>query len=83
MNKFILSSTIFLFAISLTTAKAQCASPANIYTFTYSGHTYEIVKEFKTWVNAAACAVSRGGYLAEINSQAEQDTIFDAIINKA
>jgi hypothetical protein len=84
MNKLILSSLICFLAAIHTTAKAQsCASTSNIYTFTYSGHNYEIVKEFKTWANAATCAVARGGYLAEINSQAEQDTVFDAIINKA
>jgi hypothetical protein len=38
---------------------------------------------FKTWADAAACAVERGGYLTEISSQAEQDTIYQSIVNGA
>jgi len=44
---------------------AQCADQQNVFAFTYNGKAYEIIKENKTWLNAAACAVSRGGYLAE------------------
>ena len=55
---------------------AQCAYPSNVYSFVYNGNTYEIVKENKTWIDAAACAVERGGYLTEINDQSEQDAIF-------
>jgi hypothetical protein len=56
---------------------SQCApAPANIYSFTTNGTTYEIVKENLNWIDAAACAVFRGGKLAEINSQTEQDTLF-------
>ena len=40
---------------------------------------YEIVKENKTWIEAVACAVERGGILTEIDSQAEQDTIWSAL----
>ena len=58
-------------------AQSQCSpSPANIYTFTSNGKVYEIVKEKLNWVDAAACAVLRGGKLAEINSQTEQDSLF-------
>jgi len=60
-----------------------CANPANIYTFTYNGKTYDVVREMKTWENAAACAVERGGYLVDITSQEEQDAIYDAIIGGA
>ena len=60
-----------------------CANPSNIYSFTYNGKSYEVVKEMKTWEDAAACAVELGGYLAEISSQGEQDALFDAIINGA
>jgi hypothetical protein len=58
---------------------AQCAQTANIYSFTYNGHSYEIVKEMKTWATAAACAVERGGYLVEINDQAEQTMVYSKI----
>lgn len=64
-------------------AMAQCADTANIYTFVFQGTTYEVVKQKMTWANAAACAVERGGRLAEINSEAEQLAIYDAIINGA
>ncbi len=37
----------------------------------------------KTWIEAASCAVERGGYLAEINSLEEQDTIYKSIIEGA
>ncbi len=62
---------------------SQCADPLNIYTFTYNGHTYEVVKEIKTWPEAVSCAIERDGYLAEINDEAEQDAIFDELINNA
>lgn len=61
-------------------AAAQCANPANIYTGTHNGQTYEVVKEKKTWANAAQCAVQRGGHLVEINDYAEQQAVY-AMIN--
>lgn len=67
--------------IQATNATAQCAEVSAIYSFTYDGRSYEIIKDNKSWVNAAACAVERGGYLAEINSQEEQDAIFTEILN--
>lgn len=62
---------------------SQCADTANVYTFTYAGKTYEVVRQVMNWADAAACAVERGGYLAEINDAAEQAAIYDAIINGA
>ncbi len=56
---------------------AQCPqSMTNIYAFTANNVQYEIVRENLNWTSAAACAVSRGGKLAEINSQQEQDSLF-------
>ncbi|AEA44615.1 T9SS type A sorting domain-containing protein [Fluviicola taffensis] len=56
---------------------AQCPlNMANIYSFNVNNVQYEIVKENLNWTSAAACAVSRGGKLVEINSQQEQDSIF-------
>lgn len=67
---------LIIMAVCLN-AQSQCSpSPANIYTFTSNGKVYEIVKEKLNWVDAAACAVLRGGKLAEINSQSEQDSLF-------
>jgi len=58
---------------------AQCAADQNVFAFTYDGKAYEIIKENKTWINASACAVSRGGYLAEVNSLEENDAIFNQL----
>lgn len=71
------------FLFTSCNAKGQCADPGNIYTFTYNGQTYEIIKENKTWVDAAACAVERGGMLAEINDAAENQAIYNELINNA
>jgi len=61
----------------------NCADTANIYRFSFNGKNYEIVKEMKSWADAADCAVERGGYLVQIDNQAEQETVYDAIINGA
>ncbi len=58
-------------------------NPPSIYPFVYNGKQYEVVRDAKTWPEASLCAAGRGGYLAEINSQAEQDSIYDAIVNGA
>jgi hypothetical protein len=56
---------------------SQCVTnSANIYSFDYNGDSYEVIKENLSWADAASCAVERGGILAEINSQEEQDSIF-------
>jgi hypothetical protein len=83
--KTLLSLAISLLALSATThLHAQgCADTSNIYKFSYHGKHYEIVKEMKTWDSAAACAVRRGGYLVQINSQQEQDSIYYAITHGA
>lgn len=48
--------------------------------FHHEGHSYQIVKQNKTWAAAAADAVARGGYLVEIDNQAEQDAVYAAIL---
>ncbi len=58
----------------------QCANSANIYSFTYLGETYQVVKELKTWKQAAACAVTMGGKIVEINDQAEQTAVYNGIL---
>lgn len=60
-------------------SQVACYNTANTYSFTNNGHTYRVVKEAKTWSVAAACAASDGGYLAEINNQAEQNDIYTAV----
>ncbi len=48
-----------------------------------NGKSYEIIKENKTWIASAACAVARGGSLAEINNAAEQNAIFTQLNTNA
>lgn len=74
--------TATLIASSLSVF-GQCADEANIYAFTYNGHAYEVVRENQTWTAASSCAVSRSGYLAEINDEAEQDAIFAELTDNA
>ncbi len=73
---FAIPVVIFLFISDLS---AQCVNEANVTSFTYNNATYEVVQEGKTWVNAAACAVERGGYLIEINDVSEQNMIFPSL----
>ncbi len=76
MKKFYAVTAATFFTAALF---AQCANQANIYSFTYNGKNYEVVKEVKNWTNASACAVARGGYLVEINSLGEQNAVYNAI----
>lgn len=71
---------IVLFFVTIPSF-GQCASASKIYTFTYDNRTYEIVKENKSWSDAASCAVERGGKLAEINDAAENTAIQNALDN--
>lgn len=71
---------IYLIFVSLTQAIAQCALPANEYAFTYNGKNYVLIKEKKTWEQAAACAVEQGGQLVQIDSLGEQTAIYNAIV---
>ncbi len=61
----------------------ECVSADQIYAFTYDGKNYELIKLNRNWSLAAACAVERGGYLAEINSGAENGALLNEIIQNA
>lgn len=74
MKRNILICTALL-AAAYSQAQYQ-PTAGDTYPFTINGIHYEIVRDNQTWVNAAACAVARGGKLVEINSQEEQDSIF-------
>jgi hypothetical protein len=65
---------------ALAVSQATCYSSANSFVFTHNTSYYRVVKEAKTWTVAAACASSDGGFLAEINSQAEQTAIYNGIV---
>lgn len=75
-------SALFLMTTNLAVGQ-QCADNSAIYSFVYNGKTYEIVKENKSWIAAADCAVARGGILTEINDAAEQNAIFNELTSNA
>lgn len=79
INTLLSTLCAFMLFLSPNTLSAQCANASNIHSFSYNGTSYELVKENKTWVNAATCAVSRGGILAEIDNVNEQNAIFSEI----
>ncbi len=62
---------------------AQCPENLSSYKFKYNGHNYILIKEALSWVDAAKCAVSKGGYLAQINNKAEQNYLFKQLKNEA
>lgn len=77
MNTILKTSIIItLISVFSNPLTAQCAEQSLVYSFDFNGKIYEVIRDNKTWVQAAQCAVERGGYLTEINSQAEQDAIF-------
>lgn len=71
---------LFLLTCSPHFSQAQCVSDeGNVFAFVYNGNSYEIVKENLNWVDAAACAVERGGFLMEVNDKPEQDSVYARI----
>ena len=80
-------STLLTFSILFSapsfTSMAQCADPSNVHAFNYNGANYELVRENLTWEAAAACAVSQGGHLAEIDDANENIAIFAEITTNA
>ena len=71
------SIVLGLFALIHIQTQAQCVlDQSNIYSFTYNGNLYKIVKENQDWLYAQSCADNEGGFLAQIDSQEEQDSIF-------
>lgn len=65
----------------LVTVFNTCTRDNSIHSFTFNNKKYELVTSKKSWIDAAACAVERGGYLAEINSVNENSFLFNTIIN--
>lgn len=45
-----------------------------------NGHTYELVTDLVTWPEAQTAAIARGGFLATIVNQAEQDFIQNHVL---
>ncbi|SDH66440.1 Por secretion system C-terminal sorting domain-containing protein [Chryseobacterium taeanense] len=82
-KKLLILKTVSIVLVGIFNAplKSQCLNPANVYSFNYNGKTYQVVKENKNWTDAAACAVEKGGFLAEINDQNEQNAVFSGVQN--
>lgn len=82
MNKqlpiWMLLISIFLF---VRPTYAQCVDASKVQAFTVNDKTYELIVAPKSWADAAACAVERGGYLAEVNTSTEQTIIYASIRN--
>lgn len=76
---------ITLSCFGILKAQISCSSipPSAVYAFTTNGIAYEIIKVNMTWTAAAACAVQRGGKLAEILSKQQNDSLFYYAKNKA
>ena len=59
------------------TVTVTVASAASIHAFTYNNTNYEIIKTGVTWQQANANAIARGGFLARIDDQAENNAIYN------
>jgi hypothetical protein len=60
---------------------AQCATPDDIYIFSLGDQNYGIVQIEMAWEEAALCAQELNGFLVEIETQEEQDAIYNAILS--
>ncbi len=86
MRTQVLFSLIFTITFGLIGhAQQPCVGDeANVFRFTLSsGVNYELVKEEKNWAEAAACAVERGGILAEVVDANEQQEIITHLRSEA
>jgi len=70
---------VFIFTIGLSIGQNK----DDVYSFQYDGRNYDIVKVERSFEEAAADAVTKGGYLAQIGDGLEDAAIYDAIINGA
>ncbi len=59
---------------------AQCANPGDIYMFNVGNQNYGIVMVNLSWEESSLCAQELNGVLTHIESQEEQDAIYNAII---
>jgi len=81
MKKFLKPFAYMAIAVITATSYSCSKDDKTSLEFEHDGHRYLIVKELKTWTDAAKDAVAKGGYLVEIGSQAEQDAVYQGIKN--
>jgi hypothetical protein len=69
-----------LFAVASVVACLGVAPASAVVTFGANGHSYEIFDNGQglSWWAAESLAVSKGGYLATLTSQAEQDFVWSS-----
>ncbi len=78
------SSFYLIFSIiALNLIFGYAALHGDSYKFNALGKSYEVVKEKKSWQDAAEYAKNLGGYLIEVNSADEQQALWEGIINGA
>ena len=51
-------------------------------TWSFNGHTYQLVKDLKTWDAANTYAKSSGGYLVKVDSSAENQSILTEVSSR-
>lgn len=62
---------------------SQCAETDSMHHFISKEKSYLVVKELKTWTDAASCSGELGGYLVQINDLSEQEAVFYSILSGA
>lgn len=77
--KSFLSALLLLCVASTVNVYSQCANSAFIFSFKYNEKKYEVIRQERTWSDAAKCAVERGGRLWEINDKQEEDSVLAKI----
>ena len=80
MKKLVLFGGVLLVHFQIL---AQCGAASSRYAFTANGKNYELVRLNQTWSGAAQCALQSGGYLAHIDSEAENTAIFNELSSPA
>lgn len=66
--------------LSFKSAFAQpCPDTSDRYNFSFGGNQYILITEEKSMADANLCAADLGGHLVYINSQAEQDTVYNSV----
>jgi len=70
---------IFILSISICTGQNK----DNVYPFEHDGKNYEVVMEMRTFTEAAADAVAKGGHLVHINDGAENSAMWVGIVSGA
>ncbi len=75
-------STFFAASIFLSLTGLLCTGNAQTQAkrFTHENKTYEIVEQKMNWEDAAKYAKDKGGYLMQIETQAEQQAMYHEIV---